>query len=109
MRLTGKSTWTNERGSPIDGGKVTGAIIRDNEIAFDFIQDHKQHNAKLTSNDGIYYAGEYELNRIPKGKAEFKLYENKTEYFLFGSYSGHTADEGRGLWWVELSKEQARS
>lgn len=102
--LTGESTWTNESGRPIDGGKVTEAIMRDKEIVFDFIQDQKNHNAKLISNDGIYYKGEYELNKIRKGKAEFKLYENKKGYFLFGSYEGHMPEEGRGLWWIELDK-----
>ena len=47
MRLTGNSTWTNERGNPIDGGVVTEAIVRDTEIAFDFICNQKKHNAKI--------------------------------------------------------------
>jgi len=112
MKLTGKTTWTgytegkNPQEIVQDSGKVTEANVTKDVINFTFIQDGKDHYASLKSKDGFYYTGEYALKGMSRGKAEFKLYknENEDEYFLFGSYDGHTAEEGHGLWWIELRK-----
>jgi len=110
MKLTGETTWTGyvgEKEIVQDSGKVTEANVIKDVINFTFIQDGKEHYASLKSKDDFNYTGEYALKGMPHGKAEFRLYKNKNEdeYLLFGSYDGHTAEEGHGRWWVELKKD----
>ncbi|NQT06920.1 MAG: hypothetical protein HQ575_05200 [Candidatus Omnitrophica bacterium] len=104
MQFTGEGTFTNEEGKIIGSGKISKANVSESRITFDFVQDDKLHIATLESNDGINYKGFYEFSHKPKGKAHFVLYQNKAgEYFLFGGYDGcGTADEGSGIWWIEL-------
>ena len=104
MNFVGTHWWV-EKASEED--KVTKAIVRkeDKEIIIDYkLQGHDEH-MKLTSDDGLFFQGNYERKGKIMGKCGFTLYENiEGGYFLYGGYS--SPEDERGIWWIELKPER---
>ena len=84
-----------------DEDKITRAAISKKKINIDYNYHGKKLYIKLSSHDGIYYAGEYGEFNNKTGACEFTLYENKLGYFLYGGYS--SAKDENGTWCIELT------
>jgi hypothetical protein len=109
MEFIGVHGWADF--SQVEKDKIEDAVIRNEgrEIVIDYEYQRQKQQVKLTSMDGINFDGEYSRVGIvdPRkiGTCRFTLYKNIDGYLLFGSYS--SAEDGNGVWWIELKPQKA--
>lgn len=103
MRYKGKHWWADY--SKVAEYKIKEAvIINDKEITIDYEYEGRTRVAKLYSDDGIHFEGEYGTARNMIGRCEFDLYRNKKgDILLFGGYS--SPEDESGQWWIELKPQ----
>ena len=103
IKLVGTSTWTGGPEPDVLRSPVKRALLRsENEIVLDCDVSGFKYDVRLTSKNGIHFAGSFSgrssHSEYPV-EAEAKLYSSAEGYLLFGRW---IEDNGEYWWWVEL-------
>lgn len=99
VSLSGSGHWT-ATGSEHDGHVFQGSLLDGKSLVLSLQMGEHLYGARLTSADGEYFAGSWELKGGGSGEVNGTLYRSRRGYFLFGTW--HESQKVY-YWWFDLS------
>lgn len=99
VSLSGSGRWT-ATGAEHDGHVFQGSLLGGKTLVLSLQMGEHLYGARLTSADGEYFAGTWELKDGGSGEVNGTLYPSRRGYFLFGTW--HESHKVY-YWWFELN------